>query len=49
MIDVFKNKFYFFKTINPDKIYQDCEGLDIPNWNQYYKYNPKYFVTVFYI
>lgn len=31
MIDVFKNKFYFFKTINPDKIYQDCEGLDIPS------------------
>jgi hypothetical protein len=29
MIDVFKNKFYFFKIKNPDKIYQDCEGLDI--------------------
>ena len=31
MIDVFKNKFYFHKTINPTKNYQDYEGLDIPN------------------
>ena len=31
MIDVFKNKFYFFKIKNPAKNYQDCEGLDIPN------------------
>ena len=31
MIDVFKNKFYFFKTKILLKNYQDCEGLDIPS------------------
>ena len=25
------NSFYFHKTINPTKNYQDCEGLDIPS------------------